>query len=86
MVKKTDVRKVSAVKVEKMNECLGCNSCSKSHSSCGTGGAFYGLGFIGAVIYYISIATSFWVGVLGVLKAIVWPVFLIFGLLKFIGA
>lgn len=48
-------------------------------------GAFYFLGFIGAVIYYLSTATGFWVGVLGVLKSIVWPVFLVHGLLKFLG-
>ena len=52
----------------------------------GCGGAFYGLGFIGAAIYYISTATSFWGGVLGVLKAIVWPGFLVYEVLKFIGA
>lgn len=44
--------------------------------------AVYGLGFIGAAIYYISIATGFWVGVLGFLKAIVWPVFLVYEALK----
>ena len=49
-------------------------------------GGFYFLGFIGAAIYYISTATGFWVGVLGVLKAIVWPVFLVLELLKFLGA
>jgi hypothetical protein len=37
--------------------------------------AVYGLGFIGAAIYFISTATTFWIGVLGFLKAIVWPVF-----------
>ena len=41
-------------------------------------GAVYGLGFIGAAIYYISTATGFWVGVVGVLKAIVWPTFLVY--------
>ena len=41
-------------------------------------GMVYGLGFIGAAIYYISVATSFWMGVLGFLKAIVWPVFLVY--------
>lgn len=51
---------------------------------CGSG-AVYGLGFIGAVIYYISTATGFWNGVLGVLKAIVWPAFAVYGLLKFLG-
>lgn len=41
-------------------------------------GAVYGMGFIGAAIYFISAATSFWLGVLGFLKAIVWPVFLVY--------
>lgn len=49
-------------------------------------GAVYGLGFIGAAIYFISHATGFWVGVLGFLKALVWPAFLVYELLKFVGA
>lgn len=48
------------------------------------GGAVYGLGMIGAAIFYISQATSFWIGVLGLLKAIVWPAFLVYELLKFL--
>jgi len=51
----------------------------------GCGGAAYGLGFIGAAVYYISTAAGFWMGVLGVLKALVWPAFVIHGLLKFLG-
>ena len=51
-----------------------------------SGGAVYGLGFIGAAVYYISTATGFWMGVLGFLKALVWPAFLVFELLKFLGA
>ena len=50
------------------------NDCTKST---GAAGAVYGLGFIGAAIYFIGAATSFWIGVLGFLKAIVWPVFLV---------
>ena len=50
------------------------------------GGCAYGLGIIGSAIYYISTATGFWVGVLGVLKALVWPAFLVFELLKLVGA
>ncbi|RJO58899.1 hypothetical protein C4546_04850 [Candidatus Parcubacteria bacterium] len=50
------------------------------------GEAVYGLGFIGAVIYYISTATGFWVGVLGILKACVWPAFFVYHALKFLGA
>lgn len=52
---------------------------------CGSGGAVYGLGFIGSAVYYISTATSFWIGVLGVLKALVWPAVLVYSLMKFLG-
>jgi len=45
-------------------------------------GAVYGLGMIGAAVYYISVATGFWMGVLGFLKAIVWPAFLVYEALK----
>ncbi|MBI2630220.1 hypothetical protein HYW76_03895 [Candidatus Pacearchaeota archaeon] len=51
----------------------------------GCGGAVYGLGFIGALVYYLSTATGFWIGVFGILKAIVWPAFLIYNLFKFLG-
>ncbi|MFA5849147.1 MAG: hypothetical protein WC833_04655 [Bacteroidales bacterium] len=49
-------------------------------------GAVYGLGLIGAAIYFISHATSFWLGVLGILKAIVWPAYLVYEALKSLGA
>jgi hypothetical protein len=39
---------------------------------------FYFLGFIGAGIYFVSHANGFWDGVLGFLKAIVWPAFLVY--------
>jgi len=51
----------------------------------GLAGAVYGLGFIGAAVYYISHATGFWMGVIGFLKAIVWPAFLVYELLGFLG-
>ena len=53
--------------------------------SAGTG-SIYGFGFIGAVIYYISTATDFWMGFLGFLKALVWPAFLVYELLSSLGA
>jgi hypothetical protein len=47
--------------------------------------AVYGLGFIGAAIYFISQASTFWTGVLGFLKALVWPAFLVYEALKNFG-
>jgi hypothetical protein len=52
--------------------------------SAGGGNAVYGLGLIGALVYYIGAADGFWEGVLGVLQAIVWPVFVVYDLLTFL--
>ena len=49
-----------------------------------TSQAVYGLGLIGAMVYYLGHATTFWIGVLGFLKAIVWPAMLVFEALKFL--
>jgi hypothetical protein len=54
----------------------------KEGASGGVGGAVYGLGFIGALIFFIQNAESFWAGVLGVLQAILWPAFVVYELLK----
>ena len=70
-------KKVKSTIIKIPSNCRGKGGC---------GGVAYGLGFIGAVIYYIQAATGFWNGVLGVLKALVWPAFLVFELLKFLGA
>jgi len=51
----------------------------------GCGSAVYGLGFLGALYYYLTTATSLWTGFIGVLKAIVWPAFLVYGALQFLG-
>jgi hypothetical protein len=51
----------------------------------GPASAVYGLGLIGAAVYYISTATTFWMGVLGFLKAMVWPAFLVYEALKSLG-
>jgi hypothetical protein len=50
----------------------------------GAGSAIYGLGFIGALIYFIQTASTFGMGVLGFLKAIVWPAYLVYEVLKFL--
>ena len=48
--------------------------------------ALYGLGFIGAAVYYIRAADSFGEGLVGFLKAIVWPAFLVYEAFKEMGA
>lgn len=48
--------------------------------------AIYGLGFIGSAVYFISTASSFWMGVVGFLKAIVWPAFMTYEAFTFFGA
>lgn len=56
----------------------------KKDMQCGaSGGAFYGIGFIGAAVFFISHATGFWMGVLGFLKAMVWPAFFVYEAFKF---
>lgn len=47
-------------------------------------GAIYGLGFIGAVIYFLQHATTLGEGVFGILKALVWPAMLVYKLLGFL--
>jgi len=58
---------------------------TRYHES-GSAGAVYFFGFIGAAIYYISHATSFWPGFVGFLKAIVWPAFVVYEALQAFGA
>jgi hypothetical protein len=44
----------------------------------------YGLGFIGAAVYYLQRSKTFKDGVVGLLKAFVWPAFLVYKSLKFL--
>lgn len=53
---------------------------------CSRPSCFYGLGFFGSAAYYISTAAGFWMGALGVLKAMVWPAFLVFEAFSKLGA
>jgi hypothetical protein len=57
-----------------------------ANRSAGGGNAIYGLGVIGALVYYIQHANGFWPVMLGILKALAWPAFVIYDLLKFLAA
>ena len=75
-----------------MKDCKNDENCEKfrnqhyrHHGSYHRGGdAVYGFGFIGAAIFFIGKATTFGAGVVGFLKAIVWPVFFVYEAFKFL--
>jgi len=50
----------------------------------GSNGAVYGLGVIGALVFYLQQAADFGEGIVGIFKAIFWPGFLVYELLKFL--
>ena len=86
--KKTKKKSVSFQKIGQVIDKevkKGCRENLRKPYKIKRGSFGYFLGFLGAAIYYISTATGFWVGVLGVLKAIIWPVFLVYYLMKFLG-
>ena len=51
-----------------------------------TANTVYGMGFIGAIVYFISTACTFWMGVFGVFKAVFWPAFLVYEAFKYFAA
>ena len=55
-------------------------TCTSSQASCG---AVYGMGLIGALVFYLQQAAGFSEGLLGILKAFFWPAFLVYELLSF---
>jgi hypothetical protein len=50
----------------------------------GASEAVYGLGLIGAWVYYLCHAATIWLGVLGFFKGIFWPALLVYELLKYL--
>jgi hypothetical protein len=46
------------------------------------GGALYGMGVLGALIYFIQHASTFGDGLIGILKAIVWPALVVYKVLE----
>jgi hypothetical protein len=57
----------------------------KSQSgTAGAGNAVYGIGIIGALVYYFQVAHSFGAVMIGILKAIFWPGFLVYEAFKYL--
>ena len=58
----------------------------KHHASCsGAAGTVWFLGFVGGAVYFIGQASSFMEGTIGVLKALVWPAYLVYYLFEYLG-
>jgi len=49
-------------------------------------GGIYFLGMIGTAVYFIQQAAGFWEGVVGIIKALVWPAVLIYRVFVFLAA
>lgn len=62
-----------------------CKKSCRRGNPCGGGGAVYGLGLIGSAVYFIQHSATFWEGVVGIGKAILWPAFLIHRVLELLG-
>ena len=50
----------------------------------GASDAVYAFGIFGAWFYYISTATTFWMGALGIIKGLFWPAMLVYELMKYL--
>ena len=55
-------------------------------ASSGISGGAYFIAFFGAAVYFVQQAHSFGDGLLGILKAIVWPAVLLYHVLGFLHA
>ncbi len=62
---------------EKVEECCPPKKWHHRHDQ-GAGGAIYFFSAIGVAVYYIQQVSGFWPIVLAILKAIVWPAFLLY--------
>jgi len=51
----------------------------------GPSGAVYGLGFVGALVYYVQHASTLQMGLLGLVKAIVWPAIFVYKAIEMLG-
>ena len=62
-----------------MGECGKKEKGGKNNNMCNT---VYGMGFIGALIYFMQHAGSFWAVLTGIFKAMLWPAYLIYKMLE----
>ena len=59
---------------------------SNNSGAAAGGGAIYGLGILGALVYFWQQADTFWEYVLALLQGVVWPAFLVYEGFSALGA
>lgn len=52
----------------------------------GPGGFIFFVAFIGAAVYFVQQSSGFWGFILAILKAMVWPAYVVFHALQLLGA
>ncbi len=77
------------MKDETKEDEFDCDCCDSKHwkhwhhrGHGGGNGAVYGLGVIGALVYYFPHVATFQEGLIAVLKSLTWPAFLVFRALQ----
>jgi hypothetical protein len=59
-----------------------CNHKKWNSVHCGGGSAVYGIGMIGALVYYFQHVTTFAEGIAAIFHSIFWPAFVIYKVLE----
>lgn len=62
---------------------MKCDKCCGGHGSASDG--LYGIGVVGAAVYFVQSAVGFWPIVIAVVKAFFWPAFVVFKVLSTLG-
>jgi hypothetical protein len=59
---------------------------SNSRNAAAGGGAIYGLGIFGALVYFWQQADGFWEHLLAVIQGLFWPAFMVYEVFKALAA
>lgn len=67
---------------DELKEWFRQESKKKNTATHGSGGAVYGLGLIGSLVYWLQAATDFGSVITAILKSIVWPAYIVYKFLE----
>lgn len=61
-----------------LRRCRGGIILSRNNAGAASGGAIYGLGIFGALVFFWQQADAFWEYVLAILQGLLWPAFMVY--------